>query len=75
MPSARSSGEESLRYALLVLCLGYAWAAWHLWRGSRSVTHDIETVPAEFNQTTIGGARMPHVVSEFTLKWEGRDAN
>lgn len=35
------AGEESLRYALLVLSPGYLWAAWHLWRGSRTVTHDI----------------------------------
>jgi MFS family permease len=37
-------GEESLRYALLALCPGYFWAGWHLWRASRSVTRDLETV-------------------------------
>jgi MFS transporter, Spinster family, sphingosine-1-phosphate transporter len=31
-------GEESLRYALLVLCPGYFWCAWHLWCVSRSVS-------------------------------------
>jgi len=36
-------GEESLRYSLLVLCPGFLWSAWHFWRGSRTVTHDIET--------------------------------
>jgi MFS family permease len=35
-------GEESLRYALLVLCLGYFWGGWHSWRGSRTVTRDLE---------------------------------
>jgi len=35
-------GEESLRYALLVLSPGYFWCGWHLWRGSRSVARDIE---------------------------------
>lgn len=34
-------GEESLRYALLILCPGYFWAAWHLWRASRTVTRDL----------------------------------
>jgi MFS family permease len=34
-------GEESLRYALAMLCPGYLWAAWHLWRASRTVTHEI----------------------------------
>lgn len=39
-------GEESLRYALLALCPGYLWAGWHVWRGSRTVTHDLEVVLA-----------------------------
>jgi MFS family permease len=34
-------GEESLRYALLVLCPGYFWGAWHLWRASRTVARDL----------------------------------
>jgi MFS family permease len=34
--------EESLRYALLALCPGYLWCAWHLWRGSRTVKRDLE---------------------------------
>lgn len=33
--------EESLRYALLILCPGYLWGAWHLWQASRTVTHDV----------------------------------
>src|SRR5262249_35423826 len=30
-------GEESLRYALIILSPGYCWAGWHLWHASRSV--------------------------------------
>lgn len=35
-------GEESLRYALLVLCPGTIWGAWHAWRASIYATSDIE---------------------------------
>jgi MFS transporter, Spinster family, sphingosine-1-phosphate transporter len=35
-------GQESLRYALLALSPGFAWAAWHLWRASRTVARDLE---------------------------------
>jgi len=35
-------GDQSLRYALLALCPGYLWAAWHLWRASRTITRDLE---------------------------------
>jgi predicted MFS family arabinose efflux permease len=38
-----SLGAESLRYALVALCPGYFWAAWHLWRASRTVARDIKT--------------------------------
>jgi MFS family permease len=38
-------GEESLRYALLLLCPGYFWCAWHLWRGRSTVTRDLEIAP------------------------------
>jgi predicted MFS family arabinose efflux permease len=38
------AGEESLRYALLVLCPGYCWAAWHLWQASRTVQRDLAVV-------------------------------
>jgi MFS family permease len=33
---------DSLRYALLVLSPGYLWAAWHLWRASRTIGADLE---------------------------------
>jgi MFS family permease len=35
------AGEQSLRYALVVLCPGYTVAAFHLWRASRSVAKDL----------------------------------
>lgn len=37
--------EESLRYSLLVLCPGYAWAGWHLWRASRTAARDLAAAP------------------------------
>ncbi len=40
-------GEESLRYALLVLCPGYLWGGWHLWCGSKTVARDFEVTHAE----------------------------
>jgi MFS transporter, Spinster family, sphingosine-1-phosphate transporter len=40
------AGGESLRYALLVLCPGYAWAGWHLWRASTTVMRDLEVANA-----------------------------
>lgn len=35
-------GQESLRYALLVMCPGYIWGGWQLWQGSRTVLQDAE---------------------------------
>lgn len=40
-------GDESLRYALLVLCPGYLWGGWHLWQGSRTVTRDLALVQVD----------------------------
>jgi MFS family permease len=34
-------GDESLRYALLLLSPGYLWSGWHLWLGSRTVSEDL----------------------------------
>jgi len=34
-------GEESLRYSLLVLSMGYLWGAWHLWRARIVVAEDL----------------------------------
>jgi MFS family permease len=39
-------GQESLRYALLALCPGYVWGAWHLWRAGKSVNRDLNAVQA-----------------------------
>lgn len=38
------AGEESLRYALLVLSPGYFWGGWHLWLASETVTRDMVAV-------------------------------
>jgi MFS family permease len=40
------AGPESLRYALLAMCPGYAWVAWHFWRASKTVARDIDAVNA-----------------------------
>jgi MFS transporter, Spinster family, sphingosine-1-phosphate transporter len=34
-------GDESLRYALVILSPGYFWAAWHLWRAGETVARDM----------------------------------
>lgn len=39
-----SLGTESLRYALVILCPGYFWAAWHAWRAGKTVEAEIEKV-------------------------------
>jgi MFS family permease len=39
-------GEESLRYALVLLSSGFLWAAWHLWRASRTVVRDLAAAHA-----------------------------
>jgi predicted MFS family arabinose efflux permease len=40
-------GNESLRYALLSLCPGFLWVAWHLWRASKAVDHDLAAIERE----------------------------
>lgn len=40
-------GEESLRYALLVICPGYFWCTWHLWLASRTVASNMAVVQVE----------------------------
>lgn len=49
------AGEQSLRYALLVCCPGYAWAAWHLWRASATVHRDMP--PSAGEQAAEGRVR------------------
>jgi MFS family permease len=43
--------EESLRYALLVFCPGYFWAAWHVWRASTTVARDVAVAQAGYEST------------------------
>jgi MFS transporter, Spinster family, sphingosine-1-phosphate transporter len=50
------AGEQSLRFALLLLCPGYLWAAWHMWRASGTVARDIQGVQHEH-------ARRPGIIS------------
>lgn len=40
------AGEESLRYALLILGPGYLISAWYAWRASRTVMRDLAVVQA-----------------------------
>jgi len=40
-------GAESIRVALLALCVGYLWAAYHLWRSSSTVMRDIAAAQNE----------------------------
>jgi MFS transporter, Spinster family, sphingosine-1-phosphate transporter len=48
------TGDESLRCALIAICPGYLWAAWHIWRASK-------TVEADINLTAKGSAIAPAV--------------
>jgi len=56
-------GEESLRYALMALSPGYVWAAWYLWRGSHTVTGDLQRVVPESQE---GADRNPDVSGKVT---------
>jgi MFS transporter, Spinster family, sphingosine-1-phosphate transporter len=40
------AGEESLRYALVILSPGFFWTAWHLWRASGTVSYDMARAQA-----------------------------
>jgi MFS transporter, Spinster family, sphingosine-1-phosphate transporter len=53
------AGEESLRYALLILAPGFLWPAWHAWRASRTVTGDLaaKSVDNEGTTTNVVGAK------------------
>lgn len=59
------AGEESLRYALLVLCPGYMWAATHLWLASRTVSRDLarddEVAVPEVGVEVRGARNRPQV--------------
>jgi len=40
-------GQESLRYALLCMCLGFIWLSWHLWHASTTVMRELPGEPVE----------------------------
>jgi MFS family permease len=44
-------GDDSLRYALLALCPGYLWAAWHLWHASKTITLDAKIAELDSDET------------------------
>ncbi|HEY5758601.1 MAG TPA: MFS transporter [Steroidobacter sp.] len=46
------AGDESLRYALLILGPGYFISAWHAWRASRTVTGDLAGVQVAHHQAS-----------------------
>lgn len=48
-------GEESLRYALLILGPGYFISAWHAWRASRTVTRELADQNAISNRVPHAG--------------------
>jgi MFS family permease len=48
-------GKESLRYALLILCPGYFWVAWHLWRARRTVAGDLEALQSAERRVVDSG--------------------
>ena len=47
-------GQESLRYALVLLSPGYLWAAFHYWKASRTIEADIASVELETSSTDLG---------------------
>jgi MFS family permease len=49
-------GQESLRYALVILCPGYFWAAWHLQRAGKTVARDLRAAE------DVGAARAVQTV-------------
>jgi MFS family permease len=55
-------GEESLRYALVVLCPGYAWAALHLIFASRTAAADIDALAAD-SCCTVANAQTARVAA------------
>ncbi len=56
------AGEESLRYALLALCPGYVWAAWHLLRASKTVTRDLQGLHANAETAGVYGEPAPREI-------------
>jgi MFS family permease len=46
-------GQESLRYALLALCPGFACGGWYMWRASTTVTRDLPTASPHNDASTV----------------------
>lgn len=51
------AGEESLRYALLIMAPGYLWAAWHFWHASRTVAQDLNATITGESPSLVDGRR------------------
>ena len=52
-------GQESLRYALLMLTPGYFWCGWHVWLARKTVAQDVAAVEAaQAEQTKSAGGAM-----------------
>lgn len=61
------AGEESLRYALLILGPGYLISAWHAWRASRTVTADLAAAHrVQSRSDQDAGASMPSAEGQRT---------
>ena len=39
-----SFGDDSLRYAMLLMSPGFVWSAWYLWVGAKTVTRDVKVM-------------------------------
>lgn len=54
-------GNDAIRYALVLLCPGNIWVAWHLWRASQTVTHDVAAAsdPKLAQTFKLNGEPMP----------------
>jgi len=50
--------DASLRYALLLLCPGIVWSAWHFWAAGKTVARDIARVHGIANDHPQRGAAM-----------------
>lgn len=63
-------GQESLRYALLIFTPGYAWASWHLWQASKTVTRDLAALLSDQRGSlamgTIGMVEMSAALKQST---------
>jgi len=58
-------GDESLRYALLMLCPGYLWGSYYLWRASRSVRQDLTSART---RSASGGLSKLQLETDMTAK-------